>query len=124
MCEGLVGARARVYDVSPPCSPADNSTLAADVWHTKYPPKNQNQYMSRFVDDESKTKRGGKEMDISEWPRFNYDNVPHQRNLIDCGELSFLLSLLGEAGCLEKERGIRFIRATGCTILGGGGLIV
>lgn len=44
------------------------------------------QYMARFVDDESKSKRGGLEMDISGWPRFNYADVPHQRNTIDCGE--------------------------------------
>lgn len=42
--------------------------------------------MTRFVDDESKSKRGGREMDISAWPRFNYANLPHQDNGFDCGE--------------------------------------
>lgn len=44
--------------------------------------------MARFVDDESRNKRGGQEMDISHWPRFNYQNVPHQRNGIDCGKMA------------------------------------
>jgi len=44
--------------------------------------------MARFVDDESKSKRGGQGMDISDWPRFTYANVPRQLNLVDCGEYS------------------------------------
>lgn len=44
------------------------------------------QHMVRFVDDESKSKRGGQGMDVSQWPTFSYSNVPRQRNGKDCGE--------------------------------------
>ncbi|CAN0373349.1 unnamed protein product, partial [Scytosiphon promiscuus] len=43
------------------------------------------EYMARFVDDESKAKRSGQPMDISDWPRINYVDVPRQKNGIDCG---------------------------------------
>ena len=49
-------------------------------------------YMARFVDDESKNKRGGQGMDVSSWPRFNYGNVPRQHNGLDCGEPALALS--------------------------------
>lgn len=49
-------------------------------------------YMARFVDDESKNKRGGQGMDVSNWPRFNYGNVPRQRNGLDCGEPALVLT--------------------------------
>lgn len=48
--------------------------------------------MARFVDDESKNKRGGRGMDVSSWPRFNYGNVPRQRNGHDCGEPALVLT--------------------------------
>ena len=43
------------------------------------------QYMIRFVDDESKAKRGGLGMDISHWPRVNVAQRPMQQNGFDCG---------------------------------------
>lgn len=59
--------------------------------------------MTRFVNDESKSKRGGIEMDISEWPRFNYVDVPRQRNTIDCGELYSCLGFVRVLVLLEKK---------------------
>ncbi|CAB1102982.1 unnamed protein product [Ectocarpus sp. CCAP 1310/34] len=61
------------------------------------------EYMARFVDDESRNKRGGQEMDISHWPRFNYQNVPHQRNGIDCGVFASMF-----ADRLSKGRPLSF----------------
>lgn len=43
------------------------------------------QYMVRFVDDESKSKRGGQGMEISHWPRVNVPDRPMQQNGFDCG---------------------------------------
>ena len=66
------------------------------------------QYMARFVDDESKNKRGGKGMDVSGWPRFNYGNVPRQHNGLDCGEPALTLAVVPSraqpfwAPCLAK----------------------
>ena len=31
-------------------------------------------------------------MDVSSWPRFNYGNVPRQRNGHDCGEPALVLT--------------------------------
>lgn len=50
------------------------------------------QYMARFVDDESKSKRGGRGMDVSHWPSFNHANVPRQRNGLDCGKPVYLIA--------------------------------
>ncbi|CAM9211205.1 unnamed protein product, partial [Hapterophycus canaliculatus] len=61
------------------------------------------QYMARFVDDESKAKRGGQPMDISDWPRFNYADVPRQRNGIDCGVFASMF-----ADRLSKGRPLSF----------------
>lgn len=44
------------------------------------------QLLMRFVDDESRAKRG-QGMDISVWPLKNYKNIPQQLNGVDCGKM-------------------------------------
>eukprot|EP00752_Nemacystus_decipiens_P018302 g16418.t1 len=61
------------------------------------------EYMARFVNDESKSKRGGQEMDISDWPTFNYANLPRQNNCVDCGVFASMF-----ADRLSKGRPLSF----------------